>query len=313
MGRLSRRLFGVPEVDVTFERRGFRGGDAPGVRPHIENVGRSFLAGYHAALEGATDAVLVARLDETDVGYRGFTYEGAAMGLALLDAMTPWRRHRLGDFLAGRGGDHVYMAHVGAGWAIARLPFGMAGILSRLDPLLCWLAFDGYGFHQGYFDWPHAVEGHQEVPRRVRGYGRRSFDQGLGRSLWFVDGADVERIPRTIATFQEARWSDLWSGVGLAATYAGGVDEAAITSLRDAGRGFEAELAQGAAFGAKARLRAGNMAANVETTCQILCGSSAPEAAQATDRALDGLPADGDVPAYEVWRRRIMIDLTAPR
>lgn len=313
MGRLSVRLFGVPEEEVTFERRGFRGGKAAGVREHIETVGRSFLAGYHSALDGAGGAALVSRLEETEIGYRGFTYEGAAMGLALLDAMTPWRRDRLRSFLAGRGGDHVYMAHVGAGWAIARLPFGMAGILSRLDPLLRWLAYDGYGFHQGYFDWPHAVEGRRDVPRRVRGYGRRAFDQGLGRSLWFVDGADALRIPRTIAAFPEARRPDLWSGVGLAATYAGGVEEAAMAALRDTGRGFEAELAQGAAFAAKARLRAGNSAPHVDMACQVFCGRAATEAAEASDRALDGLEADGDVPAYEVWRRRIMRDLGACR
>jgi len=310
MAHWRRRLFGVPEVETTFERRGFRGGEEPGVREHIERIGRSFLAGYHAALEVGEGERLVARLDETETAYRGFTYEGAGMGLALLDALTPWRRGRLRSYLDGAGAGHVYMAHVGAGWAIARLPFGMGGILSRLDPLLRPLAFDGYGFHQGYFDWPRSVEGRQEVPRRVRGYGRRAFDQGLGRSLWFVDGADVERLPRTIASFPEERRPDLWSGVGLAATYAGGVGEAAIRSLREAGREFAPELAQGAAFAAKARQRAGNMTAHVEMACRVFCGCSAAEAAEATDRALDGLGDEGGVPAYEVWRRRIMTDLS---
>jgi hypothetical protein len=54
------------------------------------------------------------------------------------------------------------MAHVGIGWAIARLPWLRRRIeqpLNRLDSLLRWLAVDGYGFHEGYFYWPDYVEG----------------------------------------------------------------------------------------------------------------------------------------------------------
>ncbi len=304
MGRLSRRLMGISEGEVTFARRGFRGGDAA-VRAHIEKIGRSFLAGYHAALEQSRPEGLVPRLEATDADYRGFTFEGAAMALTLLDVLLPGHPRRLRDFLAGAGGDHVYMAHVGAGWAMARLPFGGPRLFRRLDPLLRWLALDGYGFHQGYFHWPRAVEDRQQIPRRVKGYGRRAFDQGLGRSLWFVDGAGVRRIPRTIATFPAARHADLWSGVGLACAYAGGVDAESVESLRQAGDAFTAELAQGAAFAAKARQRAGNMAPHVESTCQILCGCSAAEAAELTDLTLAGLPPDADLPAYELWRQRV--------
>jgi hypothetical protein len=32
---------------------------------------------------------------------------------------------------------------------------------------------------------------------------------------------------------------------------------------------------------------------------------SVPEAAGVTDAALHGLPGDGEVPAYEIWRQRI--------
>ncbi len=304
MGRLSRRILGLSEDQVTFARRGFRGGDAA-VRAHIEKVGRSFLAGYHAALEDARPEPLTSRLEATEADYRGFTYEGAAMSLTLLDVLVPGRPRRLRAFLDGAGGDHVYMAHVGAGWAMARLPFGMTRIFRRLDPLMRWLALDGYGFHQGYFRWPSAVEGRQAIPWRVQGYARRAFDQGLGRSLWFVDGADVRRIPGTIASFPAARHADLWSGVGLACTYAGGVDSESVEVLRQAGNPFTAELAQGAAFAAKARLKAGNMAPHVDTACEILCGCSATEAAEVTDLALRDLPPDGDLPAYEVWRERV--------
>ncbi len=304
MGRLSRRILGLSEDEVRFDRRGFRGGDAA-MRAHIEKIGWSFLAGYHAALEEPRAERLAPRLEATEADYRGFTYEGAAMSLTLLDVLLPGRPRRLRAYLAGAGGAHVYMVHVGAGWAMARLPFGMGRLFRRLDPLLRWLALDGYGFHQGYFHWPKAVAGRQEVPRRVRGYARRAFDQGLGRSLWFVDGAGVRRIPRTIASFPASRQADLWSGVGLACTYAGGVDSASIATLREAGSAFAAELAQGAAFAAKTRQRADNLAPHVEIACEMLCGCSASEAAELTDLTLLDLPPDGERPAYEVWRARV--------
>jgi len=38
---------------------------------------------------------------------------------------------------------------------------------------------------------------------------------------------------------------------------------------------------------------------------KILCGLTAADAARLTDEALENLPADSDVPAYEIWRRRI--------
>ncbi len=152
------------------------------------------------------------------------------------------------------------MVHVGAGWALAQLRRRVNRALAHWDPLSGWLAIDGYGFHQGYFRWPDTVD-RQCVPHRLAGYARRVFDQGLGRSLWFVEGADVDRIAATIDRFQERRHADLWSGVGLACAYAGGLPGQAIESLCAMAGPHRPHLAQGVAFAAKARERAGNPAA----------------------------------------------------
>ncbi len=226
------------------------------------------------------------------------------MGLALLDALVPGRGRRFQAFVEGPGAAHVYMVHVGAGWALARLHRRVERSLARLDPLLGWLAVDGYGFHEGYFHWTRYVR-EQAHPRKLAGYALRVFDQGLGRSLWFVEGADVARIPATIAAFSLDRQSDLWSGIGLAAVYAGGVEPEAVAALLDAAGPFQPELAQGAAFAAKARQRAGNPTAHTERACRIVCGTTAEEAAALTDRALQDLPPDGEEPAFEIWRRRL--------
>ena len=157
------------------------------------------------------------------------------MGLTVLDGLKPWRRSRLSAFIAGPGAGHVYMVHVGMGWAIARLPwlrFNLTKYLQRLHPLFRWLTLDGYGFHEGYFNWPRYVE-NQQAPRRLSAYALRAFDQGLGRSLWFSEGADVARIPTTIEKFAFHRRADLWSGIGLACAYAGGASANTIEVLRE--------------------------------------------------------------------------------
>jgi hypothetical protein len=301
--RLRVRIFGISPEEATFARRGFRGGDAV-VRQRLEQVGYTFVRGYNAALEESKPQELEQRLNAVEREHRGFAFEGAAMGLALQDYLMPWSRRRFQAFVAGPASAHVYMAHVGVGWVLARLRLRLAKPPPRLDPLLGWLALDGYGFHEGYFHWPRYVQ-NRAAPDRLYGYARRAFDQGLGRSLWFVEGADVARISATVASFPESRRADLWSGVGLACAYAGGADKAAIEMLRQAAGPYLPQAAQGAAFAAGARVRAGNPADHTDAACRALCGLSADDAARITDVTLESLPPDGDLPAYEVWRQRI--------
>lgn len=303
MGQLRKRLLSIPVKETTFPRRGFHTGDLT-ARWRLEKVGAVFLQGYHASIEDDAPESLVARLDSVEREWHGFAYEGAAMGLTLLDQLTPWKRDRLQAFINGPGERHIYMVHVGVGWVLARLRRRVQRPLARLDPLLGWLAVDGYGFHEGYFHWRRYLN-RRPVPSRLTGYARRVFDQGLGRSLWFVDGADVERIPATIAGFPLSRRADLWSGVGLACAYAGGVDRARLDTLRAAASAYVPQLAQGVCFAAQARRRAENPAEHTEIACRIICGLSADEAAQLTHVALDNLSATQDEPVYEVWRRRI--------
>lgn len=319
---LKRALFGIDPRETSFARRGFHasGDGADPVRERLERVGATFVAGYHAALEEERPEPLAARIDaEVEREFRGFAYEGAGMALALLDTLIPGRRDRLARFLAGPGEAQTYIIYVGAGWVMARLPVSPERYLSRLadphtDPIMRWLALDGYGFHEGFFHAPRSVA-RQEVPRRLHGYFRRGFDQGLGRSLWFVEGADVGRLPRTIGAFPAARQPDLWSGLGLACGYAGGRTRSEVEALLAAAGSHAPQLAQGVAFAAKARQRAGSPAAHTELACQVICGRSADEAAAVTDEALLDLPSDfspdhPDEPAFEVWRRRIQDQLS---
>lgn len=308
MNALYQRIFGLSPSETTFAKRGFRG-DNRQARPRLEHIGATFLCGYHSALADTDADRLAHQLAAIDNEMRGFAYEGAAMGLALRDMLAPWRHRRLPLFLAGPGDAHKYMVHIGAGWLPARLNLPVEGWMRTMDPLLRWLALDGYGFHQGYFAWPQYVD-RQQRPSGLVGYALRAFDQGLGRSIWFVEGADVSRIPRTLAAFEPQRRADLWSGIGLACAYAGGVGADELTQLKEMGAQFLPQMAQGAAFAAEARRRAGNAAEHTDLACRILCGAPATEAAQVTIETLPGLVDSGNEPAFEQWRRRIQDSLS---
>ncbi|MBI3869324.1 MAG: DUF1702 family protein [Verrucomicrobia bacterium] len=300
--QFRRRLLGLSPEAVRFDRRGFRGA-TPQMRERIENIGNAFLDGYHVALESSSSRQLENKLAGVELELRGFAFEGAAMCLALMDFLTPWRRDRVATFLQGAGNAHAYMVHVGIGWIWARIPFGFRRLQSKLDPLLGWLAFDGWGFHEGFFHFRN--DGSQQPPERLRGYELRAFDQGFGRSLWFVNGGNVEWVSKTISKFSSLRQADLWSGIGLAVTCAGMASENDLCQLRAAAGGYLAQVAQGSAFAAKARQRAGNSTDYTDRAARILCGLSANEAASVTDDALEKLPIDAEQPAYEIWRRRI--------
>jgi hypothetical protein len=87
--------------------------------------------------------------------------------------------------------------------------------------------------------------------------------------------------------------------------YAGEVNETELKALRGAASTFLPQLAQGAAFAAKARQRAGNLTPYQDVACGVLCGVKAADAASVTDEALENLSANGAEASYETWRRRI--------
>lgn len=306
-GRLRCRIFLPDQSEATFERRGFTAPDK--IRQaNIEKVGIKFLEGFEYGMAGQTLADIESSLEAVEPGFRGFAYEGCSMALAVRDGIRPAGRHWVRDLLASKGANHVYMAYVGVGWAMARLPKIRWRAIEPRDPLLRWLALDGLGFHQAYFHTQQYVWNQREVraPGWDPRYASRAGDQGIGRALWFVVGSDVERLAATIEGFPESRRSDLWSGAGLASVYAGGVDAGELSDMARLAGPYRSHVSQGAAFAAKARLLAGLVMPGTELGVKVHCDMSVEEAAAVTDVALQELPAeDGDVPRYEVWRQLI--------
>ncbi|HXV93489.1 MAG TPA: DUF1702 family protein, partial [Pseudonocardia sp.] len=256
------------------------------------------------------------RLDMVEPAVRGFAYEGATMASVVVDAMSGWRRGRTRELLAGPGRPHLFLTYIGIGFAMARLPRTLWGkVVPDLDgmpyhPTMSWLAVDGYGFDLAYFHTERWVDRRQEPePYPWEGspaYFSRAVDQGIGRALWFIHGADVTAVAGAVRSFPRRRQPDLWSGVGLAASFAGGAGRDALGALVRLAGDHRSELALGAVFAAKARTWAGHVPAHTGVACAAFGAMPVQNAvALADDTAVGASDGTADRPAYEIWRSRI--------
>lgn len=303
LGKTRKALFGIPSEKAVFERYGF----VEEAWLRFQPVAYALVEGYHATLEDSGIEVLLPRLNAVEAELRGFAYEGAGMGLAALDLIAPWKK-RLQAFVEGPASGHMYTLYVGLGLALARLHRKPEPFLAHLDPLLCWVVVDGYGFHEGFFSWKRTVE-EQKVPSYLSSYACRLFDQGLGRSIWFASGALVDRVTMIIETFPSSRQADLWSGVGMASSYAGGASRSELELLREYAGPYKAQLARGAAVAAKGRQDGGNPALHTDMACQVYCGLSSKIAIDILNVTSKDIPTNSVEPAYEIWRQRTQAEL----
>jgi enediyne biosynthesis protein E2 len=316
-----RRLALTPKLRaVTFAHRGFPGADSPAAT-HLEAIPQSVICGFEWGIEGRTLWEVERRLETVSPELRGFAYEGAAMAYSVRDAMAGGRGKRASSkakaLLLGTGQPHIFLTYIGIGFAMARLPRVLwRDILPDLGgspyyPTMTWLAVDGYGFDRAYFDTRKIVD-EQRLLRPYPWAGRadyfpRAVDQGIGRALWFINGARPDRVAAAVEGFAGHRRADLWSGVGLAATFAGGCPAGGLASLRAAAGAYADEIALGSVFAAKARSYAGFVPEHSRVATETLTGLPVAEAvavADATEVSPDETGPAGE-PAYEVWRERI--------
>lgn len=294
------KLLTLDPQDLDLSGRGFHTGpETSRARPRLDEVVHAFAGGFNTALSHPPAEFDFA---ESPRHLRGFAVEGAAMSSTLLDLLTRSGGRRIRDLAEGPGRHHIHLVHVGAGWAFARLHLRPWRGIRFGHPLLRWLAWDGWGFHQAYFRSARVFAG--RVERAARGDVRPIRDQGAGRALWFYAGADSERIADVIAAFPEERRGDLWAGVGLAAGYTGAQPPSALASLLYRAAGYHADLAQGAAFAAKAHAQSGAIPVPSAAAVEALTGVAAPAAADWTDAAFATAMSRGpDTPeTYEMWR-----------
>jgi enediyne biosynthesis protein E3 len=309
-GSLKRSLLAISQKEASFERREFDCVDSM-ARAGLEEVLRVFISGYNLTLQTRDYELLAQRFETTfDRHHVGFAYEGAGMCCALLDLLAPRRTSRLRAFTDTAGRKHDYIATVGAGFAVARLPYGLRVLdryLEKLDPMIGWCVLDGYGFHQGVFHHRVFVDECKDPPRALADYGKQLFDSGLGRSLWWVKGASPVLIRQSIDRFPEARRSELWHGVGVASAYAGGVGEEVLTELLELSGNCRADFLSGIPFASRMRQRGENASQSTDVACRLLLKMTADEAADLLVGYMDEISAQWTGTRKELGRKGYML------
>lgn len=313
-GALRRRVLTPSLASVTFGERGFPVTPSDATQ-RLEAIPQAVICGFEWGIDSRDLWEVERRLSLVEPEQRGFAYEGAAMAFTVRDAMAGGRGRRTRELLLGPGHPHIFLTYIGIGFAMARLPRVLwKKVIPDLTgspyyPTMTWLAVDGYGFDRAYFDTARWVDD-QYVPSPYPWQGSpdyflRAVDQGIGRALWFIHGGQPAGVAGAVGKFAEHRQADLWSGVGLAATFAGGCEQDGLVWLRRAAGKHHAELALGMVFAVRARTYSAFVPPHTAVVAAALADLSIEDAimiAEAT--AVDGNDS-GPVPPYEVWRQRI--------
>lgn len=286
-------------------RRGFRL-DRPRALEALETHARSFLTGFNLALAHPTQ--VHEALSTVPEQERGFAYEGAGMYARLLDLCTLGAAGALRRLLAGSGRAYVHLVHVGAGWGFTATRMPIPIRLPR-TPLLRWLALDGAGFGQTYFEPRSLGRAAARTPAPGPATDRwQTALSGRGRALWFVECADTDGIAARIRRQPAPARPWLWSGVGLAAGYAGATTAGELRRLAGIAQdtdGAFAHFAQGVVFAAAARATSGVVPAHTELACRTVLGIDPDAAKHWSDVAAEDLTDSPEVTAYAQWRTRL--------
>ncbi len=316
LGAIRRLVLAPSFHDVTFAGRGFSVTATDATRA-MEAVPQAVVMGFEWGIDGGNLADLARRLDMVDPELRGFAYEGATMALVIKDSTGG---HRTREFLDGPGQPHLLLSYIGIGFAMARLPRPLWKKImpdlqpSLFHPTMSWLCVDGYGFDLAYFHTKKWVD-EQRVPQPYPWLGHpeyftRAVDQGIGRALWFMHGGVPAAVAEGVARFAEQRQGDLWSGVGLAATFAGGCTAKGLATLRETAGEHRANLGLGSVFAANARSAADFVPAHSADALQVLAGLTPEEAVMVAAATHPDPDAPRTEPHYEAWRANIRAELT---
>jgi hypothetical protein len=259
------------------------------------------LAHNHCLVSDAlgVDALLAV----VDPDLRGFAVEGIGMGLTTRTAAGG--DDLLGTFLEGSGAAFLGLPYTGIGMGLAHNALAFSeDLVDRHRGLSRWMILDGLAFWGARQDW-EARGVRFEAPDGVSGPALAFFDRGLGRCGWFQLLGRVADVAGWIASAPEARRGWLWYGVGVAATFTGGVEIEDLQALRAAAGDHRPDLAAGSIQGADVRAGAGIDTAYTARACGALSGLTVEAARRVGAEVRRDLGGDDSVEAARTWVTRI--------
>jgi hypothetical protein len=115
------------------------------------------------------------------------------------------------------------------------------------------------------------------VPENIDNLSLRAYDQGLGRSFWYIAQGEVDKLLNIINSFSEDRHHDMWRGIGIAVTYVGGVKKSDLLELMSNSGKFSKAFKCGIALVSQTREEANALSKDTEEICKTLIGLSTLE------------------------------------
>jgi enediyne biosynthesis protein E3 len=275
LNTIRKQVLGLSLSEASFKSRGFEQGHE--AQPRLELVAKTVVHGYNVAIENGWSEDLQVNTSQVKDELVGFFHEGIGMGLYVLDVCSLFNKNRFWKFVKGWGHKHEYMSYIGAGLASGVFNLPIEDFLKTACPTSGCLILDGLGFYNAYFKSRKTLQGFY-IPDYIKAndFFLERYDNGIGRAIWFYNSGEPHLIAYTVSTFPSYRRAAIWSGIGLAATYAGGIGEDKLRLLKTLSGEHAIMLAQGSVLATHTRHRAGNPHQH-DTTEQILIGKSSIE------------------------------------
>jgi hypothetical protein len=214
------------------------------IAENVEKVVATFQQGRTLSEKELGLDELIAELNKLEPRYRSVAFEGASMGVALANSLETWKVY------AEKAKNHATQVHIGLGWAIAQPPKSHEGglqlreTLSQIEPELQVKVLDGFGYWNGLFQRRATIR-MQQIPENITPEFQAGFDQGVGRTIWYITKGDVAKVLNIINHFTEDRQADLWQGIGVASTYVGGCSDGLIAEFKSVSGEFELNFEKG--------------------------------------------------------------------
>jgi hypothetical protein len=115
---------------------------------------------------------------------------------------------------------------------------------------------DGYGYYYGLFRGRLVIRS-QQIPECISKEVLPYFDAGLGRALWYQSKGDISKITDLLSFFPESRYPALWSGIGLASCFVGGLGSEEIEELKILSSPYNESFKSGVAAAIQSREKSG--------------------------------------------------------
>jgi len=224
----------------------------------IELVSSTFRKGAELATELQELSSLLKELDRTERGFRAVVYEGAAMQLASTDLEDQDLKMPLWSALLENAKQYNTHLHIGLGWALAKMELPFKDLSIDLSPFDKDKALDGAGYFAGLFQRRVVIRA-QQIPSGISNDQLVAFDQGIGRSIWYITKGDIEHVHNVISHFPEERRTSLWTGIGLASTFVGGYQTDDLKGLEMRAEKYAINLKCGVVLAIRGRYVTGSL------------------------------------------------------